>query len=286
MAGRHAAAVALELPTEAWAEHDGAGEGDHAAHRVDDRRAGEVTEPDAGVRVLEEAARPPGPVTEDRVDEPAHAEAVEQVTLEAGPADHGAGRDGRARVGKGELEEEERHERNAGVERAAIRVGRRGAIEEEELVADDAVAGAEHQGKAERPKQQRAQACVDDALLEDVDDFTSSGEPGLEHHESRLHEEHEECSNEHPGGVGAVDDARDLGLQIVLGGCVREAPDDPWGEDEDGAEGDDQSDHLAGQIGHEEALPVAIREPGAQGHRCHVSSVTGMPGWAGPVGQR
>ena len=131
-------------------------------------------------------------------------------------------------------------------------------------MADDAVAGAEHEGEAERPEQQRAQARVDDALLEDVDDLTSSGEPGLEHHEPGLHEEHEEGGDEHPGGVGAVDDARDLGLQIVLGCGVRETPDDPRSEDEDGAEGDDQSDHLAGQIGHEEALPVAIREPRAK----------------------
>ena len=63
------------------------------------------------MRGLQPAARTPDPVAEDRVDEAADADAVEQVALEAGAADHGARGDRRAGVGEGELEQEERHER-------------------------------------------------------------------------------------------------------------------------------------------------------------------------------
>ena len=72
-------------------------------------------------------------------------------------------------------------------------------------MADEAVADAEHEREAERPEEQRAQARVDDALLQDVDDLAGAGEAGLEHHEAGLHEEHEERGDEHPRRVGAVD---------------------------------------------------------------------------------
>ena len=228
VAGWHAAAVALELAAETGAEDDRAGEGDHAAHRVHHGRAGEVAEAHAAVGGLQEAARAPGPVAEDRVDEAADGEAVEQVALEVGASDHRPRRDRRAGVGEGELEQEERHERDAGVGRPVEGVRRRGAVEEEELVADDAVAEAEHEGEAERPEQQRAQARVDDALLEDVDDLTGPGEAGLEHHEAGLHEEHEERGDKGPGRVDAVDRAGQRALPSVGSTCYTFAAPARW----------------------------------------------------------
>ena len=62
VARRHAAAVALELAAEAGPEDDRAGEGDHAAHRVDDGRAGEVTEEHAVAAAS--CSQPPGPQTQ------------------------------------------------------------------------------------------------------------------------------------------------------------------------------------------------------------------------------
>ena len=117
---RRAAAVALELAAEARSEGDGAGEGDDAADGVHDGRAGEVTEDGAvgddavepAHGVAEPAARAPDPVAEDRVDEAGHADAVEDVALEAGAADHGARGDRRRGVGEGELEQEEGQERH------------------------------------------------------------------------------------------------------------------------------------------------------------------------------
>src|SRR5262249_26990472 len=134
VSGRHAAAVALELATEARTERDRAGQSDEAADRVNDRRTREVVERNRLDRV-EPAVGDPGPVPEDLEVEAADAEAIEEVAHEAGATDHRARGDRAAGVGEGELEEPEREERDAG--RA---VGVRGAVQEEELVPDEAVA--------------------------------------------------------------------------------------------------------------------------------------------------
>src|SRR5581483_12478490 len=92
---RHrAAAVLLELPSEARSQHDAPGERDHTAHGVHDRRAGEVAEDDTTVvvdeprepthRVAQPAAGSPRPVPEDGVDEAGHEDAVDDLALEAG----------------------------------------------------------------------------------------------------------------------------------------------------------------------------------------------------------
>src|SRR5207253_1932051 len=83
------ATAPMEAPPEAGPEGDGAEEGDEPADRVDDRGAGEVTEHGAvGERVeelrrhvAEPAARPPDPVTEDRVDEARHGHRIVDVAL-------------------------------------------------------------------------------------------------------------------------------------------------------------------------------------------------------------
>jgi hypothetical protein len=115
--------------------------------------------------------------------------------------DHRTGRDGAAGVGKGELEQEERQERNAG---RAVGGGR--AVQEEVRVPDPTVACSEHEREAERPEQDAAQTRVGDALEHDVRDFTRPSEPGFQHHEAGLHEEHQERRHQHPHRVEGVDD--------------------------------------------------------------------------------
>ena len=109
--GRHPSAVPLELATETRTERDRAGQGDHAADGVHDGGAREVTE--RRVPRREPSVGTPHPVAEDRVDEAAHTDAVEQVAAERGTTDHGTGRDRAARVGERELEQEEREERDS-----------------------------------------------------------------------------------------------------------------------------------------------------------------------------
>ena len=132
---------------------------------------------------------------------PETREAVEQVADEAGAADHGARGDGGAGVGEGELEEPERQERDAGAF-----IGRRRALQEEPVLADEAVAVAEHEGKAEGVEQNAAEAGVDDAFHQYVDGFAGAAESGFEHGEAHLHAEHEERRDQRPNRVERVDD--------------------------------------------------------------------------------
>jgi hypothetical protein len=244
MSCRRAAPPSRAELTEAGAEDDGAGEGDHAADGVDDRRAGEVTERHR--HRGQPATRTPDPVAEDRVDEAAHADAVEQVALEAGAADHGTRGDGRARVGEGELEQEEGHERDA---RGPVR-GRR-AVQEEELVTDELVPGAEHEREADGPEQDAAERRVDDALEEDVADLPGPGEAGLQHHEPGLHEEDQEGRHQRPDRVQRVDHV--LGGRRIRGALRAGHRVEERCEDLQGHQQEHDAEHLADEVHREEA---------------------------------
>ena len=258
MAGGKPTAVTLELATESRSEDDCTGECDHRTDGVHHSRTGEVTEPHAVVRGLQEATRAPDPVADDRVDEPADADAVNEVADETRATDHRARRDGRAGVGERVLEQEEREERDSRVERTAEVVGGRCAVQEEERVADEAVPRPEHEREPERPEEDGAETGVDDALEQDVHHLAGAGKPGLEHHEPGLHEEHEEGRDERPCGVQTVDRVRDLGLHVI---CLRcERVHHCRHERVDGGAGADEAQHLSAQEGNEEPLPVPVRQ--------------------------
>src|SRR5207249_11393674 len=92
----------------------------------------------------------------------------------------------------------EREERDLRVEETAVVVGRAGPVQEEVLMADEAVAATELEREADGPVQEAAQARVEHALEKDVDALLRSRDPGFEGHEARLHEEHQERSDQHP----------------------------------------------------------------------------------------
>ena len=116
------AAIALEFAAEPRAQNDRAGQRDESADGVHDRGAGEIMEGHAQGRedvagaahVGQPAVRAPCPVSDDRIDEASDADAVEKVADETGAADHRAGSDRRAGIGKGELENPDRQECYAG----------------------------------------------------------------------------------------------------------------------------------------------------------------------------
>ncbi len=135
-------------------------------------------------------------MADDRVDEAGDAEAVEQVADESGAADHRARGDGGAGVGEGELEEPECQERDAGGF-----VGGRRVLQEEPVIADEAVAVAEHEGEAEGVEENAAKAGVHDAFHQHVDGFTGAAEAGFQHGEADLHAEHQEGGDQRPDRV-------------------------------------------------------------------------------------
>src|SRR5690349_24261830 len=117
---------------------------------MDHGRAGEIMKalPQTGKEISrrahgrQEPIRPPGPVTNDGIDEARYRHAIEKIADKAGTADHGARRDRRAGVGKGELKDPEGQERDPGT-----LIGRGNVFEEEPVVADQPVSMAEHKSK-------------------------------------------------------------------------------------------------------------------------------------------
>ena len=148
-------------------------------------------------------------------------------------------------------------------------------LQEEVLVPDPAVAGAEHERKPERPEQHAAQARVGNAFEHDVRDFTRSPEAGFEHHEPGLHEEHQERGNQHPHRVDRVDDVgrldRDLLAEHRGPGLGTEVPSQRPHAENHYAE----PDHLSAEIGTEVSACLAVTHSHCQGcdHSATVKTV-------------
>src|SRR5581483_3915746 len=98
-------------------------------------------------------------MSDDWIDETGNSNAIKQIADESGASNHCARRYGRAGIGKSELKQPERQERNA---RGFI--GRRHALQEEPVISNEAVAVAEHEGKTEGVKENAAKACVYNAF--------------------------------------------------------------------------------------------------------------------------
>ena len=207
--------------------------------------------------------------------------------LKLGPPDHGARGDGRGGVGERELEQEEGEERHAGRP-----VGRGHPVQEEELVADEAVALAELEGEADRPVQDTAEAGVEHALEQDVHRLARTGEARLERHEPRLHEEHEEGGDEHPHGVDGADEVvRPVGDRSNRAGAGRRV--DEEGEALHHPEDRPDAEHLAADDDGDQTarlrcrnLPSLFRMPGTVREPNFVSVQCVFPVRELPAGRR
>src|SRR6267154_1344804 len=109
------------------------------------------------------AVRSPGPVSDDRINETRDADAVEKVTDESSASDHCPGGDGRASVGKSELEDPHREERYP-----SGFIGRRRVLQKEPVIADEPVTVSKHEGKADGVEEDAAQASIHYALHQHV----------------------------------------------------------------------------------------------------------------------
>src|SRR5450755_3413560 len=132
----------------------------------------------------EPSIRTPCPVSDNGINESGNRQAVYEVSDEARPADHSAGSNRGAGVGEGELENpngEKRHPRRF------ISIGR--ALQEEPVIADEAVAMTEHECKTDGIEENTAKAGIYDALHEDVDCLTRPAKARFQHRETDLHTE-------------------------------------------------------------------------------------------------
>src|SRR5690348_11393299 len=213
MRHHRAAAVPLKPAPQAWAQNDGAGQGDKSANGVYHRGSSEIMK--AGSQRGKEMPRAahqgqktigaPSPMPNDGVDKTGNGHAVKQVTCKSGAADHGAGGDRGAGVSERKLEEPEGQKSYT---RALVCC--RCSLEEKPMVSDEAVTMAEHEGETKRIKENAAEAGVHDAFHEDVHRLTGAAETCLEHGEAYLHAEHQEGSNQRPHCVDGINDSSGL----------------------------------------------------------------------------
>src|SRR5258706_3324653 len=180
---------------------------------MDHSRSSEIMEPHAqrweevssAAHGCQPAVRSPGPVSDDGVNETSDAEAVEKITNEPGAANHCPRGDGRASIGKSELENPDRQERHAGGF-----ISRRCTLQEEPVITNEPVAVSKHEGKTDGVKQNAAKTSIHHALHQHVHGFTGAAEAGFQHGETDLHAEHEECGDQRPGSVDRIDDISGL----------------------------------------------------------------------------
>src|SRR5207244_2968266 len=134
---------------------NGSRQGNESANGVNNRGACEIMKARAQRRQeipraahgCQKSVRSPGPVADDRVNEPRDRETVEQIPDKSGTTNHGAGRNGGTGIRKRKLEEPEGQKRYAGG-----LIGGRHIVQEEPVHADEAVTVTEHERETERVK--------------------------------------------------------------------------------------------------------------------------------------
>ena len=163
------------------AQNDGAGQSGPAADGVDHRGTGEIDEAESfqPAAAVEEAA--PGPAAENRVDEGADDDTVDQISGELGPFGHGAGYDGGGRGGEDHLEHPEGQ--HPGIA-ADVEVAQKKAGGAEPAGGG----GTEHQPETDGPEGEGAHGKIHQVFHHDVDGVLGPREAGLHHGKPGLHE--------------------------------------------------------------------------------------------------
>src|SRR6266404_3559076 len=162
-----------------------------------------------GAHQCKESIRPPGPVSNYRINETRDCETIEQISYKSGAPDHCTRSNRRARICKSKLEQPECQERNTG-----SFVCCRHILKEEPVITDEPISMTEHERKAESKEKNAAEARVHDAFHQDVHGFPRSAETGLEHGESNLHCKNQECCQQGPKRVDRIDDVVTLEVGI------------------------------------------------------------------------
>src|ERR1041385_7455297 len=92
----------------------------------------------------QETIRPPGPVTDDWIDETRDSNAIQKISNETRATDHRSRGNGGAGIGKRELEKPESEEGDAG-----RLVSCWNTTQEEPVIADESITVAEHECEAD-----------------------------------------------------------------------------------------------------------------------------------------
>ena len=185
---------AAENASGARPKHDRTDEGDHAAHRVDNRAAGEVVEAQRA-----EPAAAPDPVNDNGVDENGDEGAIDQVADKIGALGHRAGGNGAGRGREGELEEEHRQRRD--IECAKRLAHHVHAGHEQRSAEQAAVARPERDTETNHPPHNSREASVDEVFEQRIHGCCLPDHAGFQQRKPGLHEEDQEPGEQHPGGI-------------------------------------------------------------------------------------
>src|ERR1700751_5289296 len=135
-------------------------------------------------------------MSDDRIDKAGDADAVKQVTDEAGSADHRARSNRRARISESELEDPDRQECYSG-----CFIGRWRVLQKDPVIADEPVAVSKHERKTDDVEQNAAKTCIHYAFHQYVHGLPGTTETSFQHGETDLHAENQKRSHQGPGGV-------------------------------------------------------------------------------------
>ncbi|CAB4853590.1 unannotated protein [freshwater metagenome] len=179
------------------------GECSGAGIDVDDSAAGEVER----TAFEQPAGGAEHPVGDDRVDDDRpHADedrvGTELQAVSRGPRDQRWGDDGEHHLVRHEQQRRDDQCERPGVAGQRIRFGNTLHPRKVE-VADEPVLAAERQREADRRPEHADEPHREHVLHEHAEDVLAAHHAAIEERESRCHEQHERCRNDHPrGGAG------------------------------------------------------------------------------------
>jgi hypothetical protein len=135
-------------------------------------------------------------MSDDRINETGYTDTVNDITPETCATNHRTGNNGRTSVGKCKLENPVCKQRNA-----RGFVSRRSSLKKKPVHSDKTISVAEHKGVSDGPEKQAAKAGIKNTFHQNVYRFPGTGEPGFQHHETRLHTKNQKSSYQRPDRI-------------------------------------------------------------------------------------
>ena len=128
------------------------------------------------------------------------------------------------------------------------------------MIADEAIAMAEHEREAEGVEEHSAKTCVHNALHQHVHGFARAAESSFQHGETDLHAKHQECSHQRPDGVDRINHIRGFDPRISGVNVTKEHP----GDDDDDEQDQTNTHCFAGKKELAVSTPLRVAQPDPQ----------------------
>ena len=174
-------------------EDQGTDESGYATDHMNSGRTGEIMKTELG-----KPAAAPDPVTGNRINHQTDDQAVNTIRKKFGTFCHGTGNDGGSSCTEDGLENEKSPERNAVRCHGCSIIGFRGDTAD---LTEEAVAGSEHDTETDEPEDRGSDTEIHEVFHDDVAGIFCTGEAGLYHGKTGLHEEDQSGTYKDPDCV-------------------------------------------------------------------------------------